>query len=207
MGAESYIMTQRFVDRAERHGNGEKDTGHQNLQAKVPILLEEKKPDDKNRHQRRQVEGGGTDQRFPDLADHGRQNEKPDQDRNRDHPMQLQKPAERDQQIEMDEQHDRQDIRHRGPARCKRVKQEGPDPGERHDHDQRKTEPVVRRPAPPESIGCKRRDQEGGVGDRVDRLGPELRPEPFAIDIDALIEIHELVPSQTACPCSFIGQL
>ena len=105
-------------------------------------------------------------------------------------PAQAQKPHQGHKQIAVDEEHDRDDIRQNGPSRSEGVKQERAYASGTDNHNKSKGKPVVRCLPAPEQKGGKCSHQKGRVGDRVQRLGPEFRPDTLAIIVHLLVQRH-----------------
>jgi hypothetical protein len=84
--------------------------------------------------------------------------------------MEVEEAPEREQQEPVDEDNDRNDISQKRPPCRECVEQKRPDPGRKHDTNQKQRDPVVGRLAPPQEISGESRHNKGGVGDGVDRF-------------------------------------
>jgi hypothetical protein len=99
------------------------------------------------------------------------------------------------------EELDRHDIGQQGPALRHSVEQEGADPDEPDQRRQSLGGPVAT-PLPAQQQPCRqRREQEGGIADRIERLGPEGAAQPLAI----ARALHALTPHLSESPNHVAG--
>ena len=134
--------------------------------------------------QRRHVTGRRADQPAEAARNQHRGGEEAD---GGEHPADDAEPEiapHRQEEVAVDEDRDRDDVGERGADGGDGVEGERAEPDGEGDEDQRQRRPVAAAAAQPKAERRQRGDDEGGIGDGVERLRPQARVDTLAVGVD-----------------------